>query len=115
VLAWFLAEWTRTTVAKAALPPHQGGQAEAAVDVLHALATTGFRVALHAHHVGFAVGFSGRGQQDLKARQALGFALELQVRNFEQANGVQCRTTAARNVRAPMAQGSLEANCLDKV
>ncbi|HNU11197.1 MAG TPA: hypothetical protein PKJ45_07510 [Rubrivivax sp.] len=44
---------------------------------------TGLSAALHARHVGFAVGFSARDKRNMKARQALGFALEVQVQNIE--------------------------------
>jgi hypothetical protein len=50
---------------------------------LQALPTTGLTAAQHARHVGFVVGFSGRGKPDSKTRQALGFALEVQVQNIE--------------------------------
>jgi len=39
--------------------------------------------ALHLRLVGYSVGFFGRREQNMNARQALGFALEVQVQNIE--------------------------------
>ena len=43
---------------------------------------TRFLPALHLGCVGFFVGVSVQGKQNIKARQALGFALEVQVQNI---------------------------------
>jgi hypothetical protein len=57
--------------------------AQAAVTKLQALPTTGLSAALHDQIVGFALGFSAPGRRVMKARQALGFALEVQVQRVE--------------------------------
>lgn len=52
-------------------------------DTVRTLSTTGSTAALHVRHVGCAVGSSTRAVRNFDARQALRFALDVQVRNFE--------------------------------
>lgn len=60
-----------------AVPSH------ATVIELNVLPTARLSIALQLTTVGFAVGFSAQQDQNIKARQALGFVLEVQVQNLE--------------------------------
>jgi len=80
--AW-VAEWTGTTLAPAARAGRDANRSTRYSDGATALTTTGLRATLHANHVGFAVGLSGQGRQNMKARQALGAAPDVQVQNIE--------------------------------
>jgi hypothetical protein len=51
--------------------------------VLHDLPIRTLSEALQGPFVGFPVGFLRRGKRNMKARQALSFALEVQVQNIE--------------------------------
>jgi len=51
--------------------------------LLHSLPWEDPGAALHAGLVGFAVGYPVEDKHNLKARQAPGFALEVQVQNIE--------------------------------